>query len=276
MSSSKVYKKTSGFQPENILKNRAESDSGWNSTKFTNSEPSQYSPAPIYQENINSKLTADSKNQNSSKQPEIQETLEEIINQTTPPEPHKPETIPQQPSTPPTPQTPDIESNEKVRQLVEDAFQRGLASGLKQAEQDYKTGIDALITISEQLNNTRELILQNSIGEMQDLVLTIAEKVIRHSITAQDDTIVATVEEAMRQTIKSDEFYVCVNQQDYDIINTKSADLIAQISGLDNIVIKIDNSIEPGGCKVESDFCTVDATIASQLQIITDQIKSRR
>lgn len=275
MSSSKVYKQSSAFQPEDILKNRKDKDLGWNSTKFTDSEPSQYSPSPIYHENSDSQVPSKRKAHSSSRQPEIQDTLEEIINQKNSiPEPQKPKVKPPQAS--PPQETADIESTERVKKLIEDAYKKGVTNGLQQAAEDYKTGTATLIAISEQLNTTREVILQNSIGEMQDLVLTIAEKVIRHSITAQDDTIVATVEDAMRQTIKSDEFYVSVNQQDYDIILEKSSDLVAQVSGLDNIVIKIDNAIEPGGCKIESDFCTVDATIASQLQIITDQVKSRR
>lgn len=277
MSSSKVYKKSSGFQPENILKNNSNDNSGWNSTKFTDSESSHYSPAPIYNENSDLHIKNEPIDKAPSKQPKIQDSLEEIIdkNSATSP-PLKPQTRPPQPATPSTPATSETKSKEEVKQLVDEAYKNGVLDGLKRAEEDYKTGTAALLAISEQLNTTREIILQNSIGEMQDLVLTIAEKVIRHSITAQDDTIVATVEDAMRQTIKSDEFYVCINQQDYDIIHEKSSELIAQLSGLDNIVIKIDNSIEPGGCKVESDYCTVDATVASQLQIITDQVKSRR
>lgn len=276
MSSSKVYKQSSSFLPEKILKNRVDEDLGWNSTKFTDSEPPHYSPSPIYQENLNPPTPPTHASRPSSNQPEIQDPLEEIINKkNTPQEPHRPKGTSSQ-SSPPPPEAQSVDANEKAKKLIEDAYKKGIADGILQAEEDYKTGISTLLAISEQLNTTREIILQNSIEEMQDLVLTIAEKIIRHSITAQDDTIVATVEDAIRQTIKSDEFYVCVNQQDYDIINDKSADLIAQISGLDNIVIKIDNSIEPGGCKVESDFCTVDATIASQLQIVTNQVKSRR
>lgn len=277
MSSSKVYKQSSDFQPEDIVKNKKGKDLGWSSTKFTDSDPSEYSPAPIYQENLNSHVSGKQREKAPTPHPETADNLEEIISKkntskTSP----KPEIKESQPAPPPQPETLDIESDKKVQQLIKDSYNQGISDGLQQAGDDYKSGTATLIAISEQLNTTREMILQNSIGEMQDLVLTIAEKVIRHSLTAQDDTIIATVEEAMRQTIKSDEFYVCVNQKDYDIIHKKSPELVAQISGLDNIVIKIDNAIEPGGCKVESDYCTVDATIASQLQIITDHVKSRR
>lgn len=111
---------------------------------------------------------------------------------------------------------------------------------------------------------------------MQDLVITIAEKIIRHSVTAQDDTIVSTVEESIRQAVKSSEFYICLNRADYSVIKEKSPELVNKISGLEHLFIKIDDGIEPGGCIIESDNCTVDATIASQLQIIQDHLASRR
>ncbi len=162
-----------------------------------------------------------------------------------------------------------------VEEMVEEAFGRGIAEGLRRAEADYGSATIALLELCRQLDQIRETLLKNSFGEMQDLAIALAEKIIRASVLDQDTTILATVEEAIHSAVKSDEFYIYVNPEDFDTVQAKSADLVSGLSGLNNIVIKKDPTIERGGCKVESDNCTVDATIASQFESIRDKIKDR-
>jgi len=160
-------------------------------------------------------------------------------------------------------------------QIVDEAYQQGILEGLRRAEADFGSSAKALLEILQQLNRIRETLLKNSFGEMQDLALSIAEKIIRTSVRDQDTTLLATVEEAIHSAVKSDEFYIHVNPEDFETVQKKSADLIAGVNGLNNIVIKKDPAIERGGCRVESDFCVVDATIGSQFEAIRDKIKNR-
>ena len=51
-------------------------------------------------------------------------------------------------------------------------------------------------------------------------------------------------------------------------------EIINEISGLDNIILKADRSVERGGCLLESANCTVDATISGQLQVIKEALQS--
>jgi flagellar assembly protein FliH len=107
---------------------------------------------------------------------------------------------------------------------------------------------------------------------LQNFALAIAEKVIRSSISELDQTIVATVSEALQRAVKSDAFTIFVNPDDYDVINEKSAEIVAGINGLTNVIIKTDPAIEKGGAKIESDNCIIDATIPSQFELIRDEI----
>ncbi len=275
MSSSNIYDKTPFFHPEVLVQSENIKEMGWQST-LIEKEPSKYQAAPILSEENKVKQSLSEKpadrEQISAAAPQPDSTEEEKTKDNDDVDEQPLSSFADQEAT----RSSSIENDEHFQQELEKKYQQGIADGLEQAANDFKTSAQALVNIAEQLNTIREVLLQNSMNEMQDLAITIAEKIIRHSITAQDDTIVTTVEDAIRQAVKSDEFYVCINQDDYDIIQQKAPDIINKISGLENIVIKIDNDIEPGGCMVESDNCTVDATIASQLQIITDQIKNGR
>jgi len=160
-----------------------------------------------------------------------------------------------------------------VDAIAEEYFNKGLQAGTDRVDSDYKLSLKTLQSICEELDTVRETILKNSLSEMQELVLKIAEKIIRHSVTIQDETIVKTVKEAIQQAVKSDEFIISVNPKDYETIHSRSTDFINAINGLENVVVRSDASVDQGGCIVESSNCTVDATLASQLDIIAGAVK---
>lgn len=183
--------------------------------------------------------------------------------------------VPDEPvaKTPPvTPKEVPAKPSIDIEAIREESFQAGILAGRKQAEEDFENGAKTLLCICNELDRLRETILQNSIGEMRELVLAIAEKIIRHSVAEQSDTITATIIEAIHLAVKSDEFQIQLNPDDLACVEGKKKEIIAQISGLDNIVLKPDATLERGGCKIESTSCTIDASMASQLKVIRNSI----
>lgn len=194
---------------------------------------------------------------------------------------------PVSPAAPP-PQGPDTDSNQRkspadrtispepvvdLETIRAEAYQAGVQDGIAQIESDYESALAALTQAGDQLNTIRETILRNSKAELIELVITLAEKIIRHSVTRSSDTIVSTIEQALLQAVKSSDFYIFVNPADLETVTRKSAAFIAGLNGLDNITIKSDPQVEQGGCKIESENCTVDATIVSQLEALREAIQ---
>lgn len=188
-------------------------------------------------------------------------------------------TIPDQPSIdqaqsetivyePPSPM-PDIES------IQSEAYNAGVEQGLKQADADFGSTLAALTLVCDQLSTIRETILKNSKTEMVELVLALSEKIIRHSVTEQNQTIIDTVESAIHQAVKSSEFYIYLHPDDMLSVQDRTQKFIAGLNGLDNIVVKSDPTVERGGCKVESENCTVDATIGSQFKVLQDSLRKK-
>lgn len=165
---------------------------------------------------------------------------------------------------------PDIESIQK------EAYAAGIKQGLKQAQADFGSAQTALTLLCDQLSTIRETILKNSKDEMVELVIALSEKIIRHSVTEQNQTIVDTVESAIHQAVKSSEFYIYIHPDDLSIIQDHTQSFISGLNGLDNIVVKADTSIERGGCRIESDNCTVDATIGSQFKVLKESIRKKK
>lgn len=171
-----------------------------------------------------------------------------------------------------------VERDEAERQS-EEAYRQGFEQGRKEghdkAEQDFGAAARALLLACRQLETLRETIIANSSREILDFTVAIAERIVRISVQEQDVTIIATIEEALRRAVKSDEFSIFIHPDDYAAVSAKSGEIIAGISGLNNIVLRQDKTVERGGAKIESDNCTIDATIAGQFEMIREEIKKK-
>ena len=162
----------------------------------------------------------------------------------------------------------------EVEKQLKTAYEDGVQNGLEKADDDYGSAIKAFFATCQLLDTVRETIIGNSSGELQEFALAIAKRIVRTSLLDNDTTIIATIEEALKRAVKSEEFYIYISPEDYDTVAAKSDELITGLTGLSNIILKKDTSVEKGGTKIESDNCTIDATIAGQFEVILEEMKN--
>jgi flagellar assembly protein FliH len=256
MSLSKFYRNSDSFQAKSVLDKKEAADNSpvWGSIV-------KDEPAAVPQETTTEETL-----------PEVLDTVEtpvtdpvtEPIIDAPPLEELSPVEIPASPVQP--------EVTVDIGIIEQNAFASGIEAGKKQAEEDFENSAQTLLCICTELDALRETILRNSSGEMKELVIAISEKIIRHSVSEQNETIIATIKDAINLAVKSDEFEIQVNPDDLAVIQKFKQEILDSISGLDNIVLKPDPSLERGGCKLESSSCTVDASMTSQIKVIHDSI----
>lgn len=250
MSLSKYFKNSDSFQPEKIVKAGKDADNGWK-TSVKKDQSESFHPERM--------IKAEDKSSGSHLSPPIDtaqvDDKADVLNQFA-------ETLP------------PLEA-EEIEAQIKNAFEEGVKKGIEKAEEDFGSATRSFATLCRQLDTVRETIIGNSTRELQEFALAIAERIIRTSLRDNDTTIIATIEEALQRAVKSDEFSIYIHPDDYDTVVAKSDDLIVGLSGLSNIVIKKDITVEKGGAKIESDNCTIDATIAGQFDVILDEMKKR-
>ncbi len=260
MSLSRFYKTNNNFKPKAVLDTAA----------FTSKEPMWGSiikdetilPESVPEHDQEPVLPATEIPESSSEISQPDESLEKVILD------NSNENVTDETLAPPAQPGPAID----IEAIRENAFTSGIAAGRQQAEKDFENIAQTFLSICNELDRLRETILQNSAGEMKELVLAISERIIRHSVKEQEETIIATIKDAIHLAVKSDEFQIQINPEDLEVVNSQKKEIINSISGLDNIVLKSDANIERGGCKLESSCCTVDASMASQIKVIHDSI----
>ena len=269
MNLSKVYATEDSFEPENIIRARLAEEPVFGSSIIASAPKGE----EFQHQQLARKLAErpgppppDNQAETATKAPPANQNGHEI-----PAEPEEkaarepqPQPPPARPAPPPPPGIPQKE----VDRLVAEAYEKGVADGMLRSEEDFGTAAASLLVACQQIDTLRETVIHNSVGEIRELVVAIAEKIIRHSVEQQDTTILLTVEEAIDRAVKSGEYIIYVHPDDYQRVLDKAPDFVSAINGLNNIVVKRDPKIGRGGCLLESDNCTVDATISSQLDVI--------
>ncbi len=270
MSLSKLYKENSDFKPAQLLdRSGNHSEPVWGS--IVQEEVTPHGNIPNYEtEPKREETPVPEQEYDTRQQPEdaFAEAPDSVANEASPTDEKgtdEPEPVPEPLPEPAKPEM-DIE---KIR---EESFQSGLQTGRNQAEEDFDNGAQTFANLCRELDQLRETILKNSVDEMRELVLAIAEKIIRNSVQEQCETITSTIKDAIHLAVKSDEFQIQLNPDDLNCIEKQKTEIINQISGLNNIVLLPDSTIERGGCLIESSCCTVDASMASQIKLIRDSI----
>jgi flagellar assembly protein FliH len=271
MSLSKYYKETSSFQPEKLIKREEESSSGWQSQAPKEQLPFQTqqlatasAPAP----------RDDTPAPAATPKPPPPDNVNTPDNETGKTE--KTVAPEQKPIAQPIMPAIDLSNYLELtvaEKKIEEAYQKGLQTAKEKVEQDFVDASRALLSICQQLDSVRETIIGNSHEELQEFALSIAERILRISVREQDSTILATIEEALQRAVKSDEFTIFIHPEDYETVAENSAEIVAGLTGLNKVVLKRDSTVERGGAKIESDNCTIDATIVSQLDVIREEIK---
>ena len=269
MSLSRYFKNAPSFQAEELVKQEDKTTAGWAPDPKRNQQAFQTQPAPPPAKAQNTLAINESALRH---HPPLEGAAAGDTTQINP--------TPLDDNTTPSPQERVDLGNYLLRVEAEnqtsEAYQRGLKAGMDKAEEDFGRAAKALFLACQQLDILRATIIGNSSEELRDFSLAIADRILRLSVREQDHTIVATIEEALRRAVKSDEFTILLHPDDYDTVMAKSAEIVGGLSGLNNIVVRKDQNVERGGARIESDNCTVDATIAGQFQMIREEVKNKK
>jgi len=156
----------------------------------------------------------------------------------------------------------------EVQKKIDEAYASGKKEGQKEGEKPFAKTTEALASALEEVSRLRRSIMQNSSNDMLQLVMTIARQVLQVEVSVKPEAILATIERALQASTNADHFHVRVHPDNLALVREKKPFFLSRITGLKNINFEGDAEIAPGGCRVESEFGDVDATIDTQLEEI--------
>ncbi|MEM7227925.1 MAG: FliH/SctL family protein [Planctomycetota bacterium] len=180
----------------------------------------------------------------------------------------------------------------QAREIMSDASERGyeqghtegreqgLAAGREEgrveAIESYRAQLDALMIRwqqgIDQWEEARAAMLRDAEIDVLRLALTLAEKVIRRSITVDPSIIESQLHDALDAVASASQVDVSIHPDDRPLIEASLPALLPAMVDAQEVSLRDDDSIERGGCVVQSGRGVIDARIETQIHRLAEAL----
>ena len=109
----------------------------------------------------------------------------------------------------------------------------------------------------------------------EDLIgtsLLIAEAVIHRSVSVDSTVVRGPLQSALELVRRPTDVIVRVHSEDHEFVTEILDDVVASISSCTSAQLRVDDDIERGGCRLDLDGGSIDATLATQLERIATML----
>ena len=178
----------------------------------------------------------------------------------------------------------------KAREIVQQAQQeadsirqKSEAAGRKAAEaaidrileekvaKQMATLTPALQTAVKQIEDSRQDWLRTWETRTLQLATGIAERIIRRELQTSPELPLQWISESLQLCGGSAEITVRLNPQEVATLGNQVAELAAQFAPAAEATVVADQNLSPGGCKIETEFGSIDTQIETQLARIVEE-----
>jgi len=169
----------------------------------------------------------------------------------------------------PEPPAPDLEA------IKAEAYAQGKLEARQAMQSGLQKTLEAFSRACEEVDSLHKNLLEQSRGDMINLVIALSKRIIGRELTTGRDVIVDTLERAIELAIKHNEYDIRLHPDDLSTVEEMVPNLISSVQKLEHITLKTDPNITRGGCKLDSSVCTVDATIEAQLETAREFLEEK-
>lgn len=166
--------------------------------------------------------------------------------------------------------------DELTEERLREEFERGRLQGLAEAAAAISERDDAeRAAAGTQLNRLLDSIVKETSRFTGDLereayrfAVAVAERIVKREIALDDSVVMRQMREAVRRIVGVDTITVRVHPEDEALVRSHRPAVLSSTDSVRELLIEGDESIERGGCILESPTGNVDARIGSQLRQI--------
>ena len=135
-----------------------------------------------------------------------------------------------------------------------------------------QTLLPALEQLIREVNDAKGTLLAEWERAVVKVSSAIAERIIRRELAQRPEITLDLIAESLRLATGASEITFHVSPSDYENLGSQIDRLAATLSQLAPSSIIADESITPGGCRVETRFGVIDNQIESQLRRIEEEL----
>lgn len=167
-------------------------------------------------------------------------------------------------------------SEEESLQLVQEAYERGVEEGKRQAERGLSSVFKALREAVEEVAGLREQILRECEEDLLKLAVMVARKVIHQEISMDRLILAKVVGAAVGSASERDEIVIRLNPDDHRLVSAHRHLYLSGVGDERLLELKSDDSIPHGSCIVDTAMGEIDARTDSQVDEILKRLLEER
>lgn len=167
-----------------------------------------------------------------------------------------------------------LENNYKSERekIYQSGYQAGVEAGQQELERQYGHRLQSMDSIVNALKEDQWRLRKEAELSVLNLALQIAERVIQTEIQLDRSKIENVVEEALDYVQREELVKIILNPADYQYIDENS-NLLNKLPA--DVKIESDNSLMQGGCVLQTNLETVDASVERKLKELATQLYTK-
>ncbi len=172
------------------------------------------------------------------------------------------------------------ELNSDIKNVKRDAYNKGLEDGLNKGRlltlKEIGTEIKILKGLIEGTERLKDELYRKIENDVVEISVMIAKKIIGEIAEEDRNIVVNIAKEAIKRASDREVLRIRVAPVDYDALNKKRSELLQCIDGIKSLIFEADESVQPGGCLIETNQGEIDARIESQIKVIKGALTAAR
>ncbi len=161
-------------------------------------------------------------------------------------------------------------AREEANAIREASAKEGYNEGLAAAKEDIQYLKDAM----SEFYNAKQFVYDSIAPDLLEISVDIAKKIIKKELSENSEILLENIKEILAGLSKEESKIVLkVNPSQVDMLKQEMPEAV-KMAGLEaRVLIVPDENTMEGGCMVTTDNGVIDATIETQLSIITKALK---
>lgn len=151
-------------------------------------------------------------------------------------------------------------------------YAEGHAAGLAEGQAQSQDEIARFQAMTNKIAERWDRVFKGADMDLTQLALAVAKNVVGSIAQAQEDLVLASVQDCLALVQDVKQLTICVSPQDLAIVRENRTRWQEAYERIESMAIEADDSIEPGGCIVETPAGDIDGQISSRLEKLQSAI----
>jgi flagellar assembly protein FliH len=165
-------------------------------------------------------------------------------------------------------------------QLSEEIIQSAKKRGLEIEKAAYLKGMRKLERLLamfqqklEEISRHQKEIYTKSEEKVLNLTLSLASRIIHHEVRINKDIILESIRAALGKVLNREQIIIRINPKDMEFVTQNKPRLIDDLNNIQQVSFKVDFSISQGGCVIDTNLGSINATIENELEELDKLLK---